>query len=323
MTTPLAPPPELLALLQTRASFVLALHKGPDGDAMGSGLALYHALLAQGKQVQLVAPTELARHYQWLPGASVLRQEIVGHPEVALFLDCDNFDRAGQLQAQLEMAPFVGQIDHHKAEPYGGLHYVDRTAAATALLVLRLLKALNWPLTPDLATCLFTGLATDTGFFRFENTDEEALLAAAEMVSLGVVPAQIAERVSEARPASRLRLLGRALNALQTSPDGRIVWTVLRPADYATTGSVVGDTEGIIDTLKQVEGQRVCVVLKAPEDELHWQASLRSPVVDVAQVARQFDGGGHARAAGFDAEGPLDEVVARLTAALAAALSEL
>ena len=323
MTAPLAPPPELLALLQTRASFVLALHKGPDGDAMGSGLALYHALRAQGKQAQLVAPTEVAHHYSWMPGAPVLRQAIEGHPEVALFLDCDGPERVGSLQAQLESAPVVAQIDHHKGEPFGDLSYVDSGAAATALLVLRILKALNWPVTADIATCLFTGLATDTGFFRFENTNQEALLAAAEMVSLGVVPAKVAERVSEARPASRLRLLGRALDALQTSAEGRIVWTVLRPADYEITGCAVGDTEGIIDTLKQVEGQRVCVVLKAPEDELHWQASLRSPVVDVAEVARQFGGGGHARAAGFDAEGTLDSVLSRLTAALTSALSEL
>jgi bifunctional oligoribonuclease and PAP phosphatase NrnA len=323
MTALLAPPPELLALLQSRASFVLALHRGPDGDAMGSGLALYHALLAQGKQVQLVAPTEVARHYQWLPGAPVLRQAIEGEPEVSLLLDCDGPERVGDLQPKLESASFVVQIDHHKGEPFGDLPYVDSAAAATALLVLRVLKALGWPVTPDIALCLFTGLATDTGFFRFENTNEEALLVAAELVALGVVPAQVAERVSEARPASRLRLLGRALNALQTSPDGRIVWTVLRPADYAATDSTAGDTEGIIDTLKQVEGQRVCVVLKAPEDELHWQASLRSPVVDVAEVARRFGGGGHARAAGFDAEGPLDQVLTRLTSALATALSEL
>ena len=323
MTASLAPPAELLALLRSRASFVLALHRGPDGDALGAGLALYHALTAQGKQVQLVAPTEAARHYRWLPGADRLAQEISGDPQVALFLDCDGPERAGDLQARLQSAPVVAQVDHHKGEPFGDPQYVDPTAAATAVLVLRLLKALGWPVTPDIAICLFTGLATDTGFFRFENTNEEALLAAAEMVSLGAVPAQIAERVSEASPASRLRLLGRALDALRTSPDGRIVWTVLRPADYETTGCAVGDTEGIIDTLKQVGGQRVCVVLKAPEDESHWQASLRSPVVDVAEVARLSGGGGHARAAGFDAEGTLDEVLAKLTTALTTALSEL
>lgn len=318
-----SPPPELLALLQARASFVLALHKGPDGDALGAGLALYLALTARGKAVQLVAPTELARHYQWLPQATALRRQIEGEPEVALFLDCDGSDRTGELEARLLSVPTVVQIDHHQGEPFGALQYVDHTAAATALLVLRVFKALQWPVTPDIAVCLYTGIATDTGFFRFENTNTEALEAAAELVALGVKPAPVAEHVSEARPLNRFRLLGRALDHLQATPDGRIVWTVLRPEDYAATGSTVGDTEGIIDTLKQVEGQRVTVVLKAPEDDYHWQASLRSPVVEVAAVARQFGGGGHARAAGFDAEGTLDEVLSRLLVTLEQALAEL
>jgi phosphoesterase RecJ-like protein len=323
MTPLLAPPPELLALLQTRASFVLALHKGPDGDAMGSGLALYHALRAHGKEVQLVAPTEVAAHYRWLPGAEFLQQSISGRPEVTVYLDCDSPERAGDLQAQLEAAPTVVQIDHHKGEAFGHVQYLDRAAAATTVLIHRILAALQWDITPDIATCLYTGMVTDTGFFRFENTNTEVLSLASQLVPLGVVPSRVAERVSEARPIGRMRLMGHALAGLQSTIDGRIVWSVLGPEDYEATGTAAGDTEGIIDLLKQVEGQRVSAILKAPVNLTEWQISLRSPVVDVAEVARQFGGGGHARAAGCDITGELDEVLPRLVGALQTALDQL
>lgn len=322
MTAPLAPPPELLALLQTRASFVLALHKGPDGDAMGSGLALYHALLAQGRQVQVVAPTTAADHYQWLPGAAALRQELDGAPEVVIFLDCDSAARVGDLQVPLESLSVIAQIDHHKGEAFGHAQYLDRTAAATTVMVYRILTALDWPITADIATCLYTGMVTDTGFFRFENTNEEVLRAAADMVALGVNASDVANRVSEARPLHRMRLMGRALDSLQTAADGAVVYSILRQEDYEVTGASAGDTEGIIDLLKQVRGGRACFVLKANGDD-QWGVSLRAPVVDVAEVARQFGGGGHARAAGFDAAGTAGEVVGRLVAALEQALAEL
>jgi bifunctional oligoribonuclease and PAP phosphatase NrnA len=319
---PPQPPEQLLALLRTRATFVLAVHLGPDGDAMGSGLALYHALQARGKQVQLVAPTEVPRHYRWLPGAEVVRGEVSGRPEVALYLDCDGAARAGELAADLARAETVVQVDHHVGEGFGDLQYLDRGAAATTVLVYRLLRALQWEITPEIAVCLYTGMATDTGFFRFENTNSEVLAAAAAMAAIGAVPSQVAERVSELQPASRLRLRGRALARLQTSADGRIAWSLLRPEDYRETGTSAGDTEGVIDLLKQVEGQAACVLLKAPESDRDWQISLRSPLLDVAAVARQFGGGGHARAAGCNLTGSSEEVLAALLAALDEALGE-
>lgn len=318
----LPPPPELLALLQTRASFVIGLHKGPDGDALGAGLALYQALVAHGKQVQIVAPTEVARHYRWLPQADRLTQSIHGRPEVAIYVDCDGADRLGELQEAMDAAEVVVQIDHHSGAAFGQVQYVDRSAAAAALLVRRLLGALGWELTNDIAACLYTGIATDTGFFRFENTNQEAFSAAAEMVARGVVPSAVAALVSETRPAGRMKLTGRALQTLQVADEGRIVWTVLRPHDYLETGSTAGDTEGIVDFLKQVEGQQVAVLVKAPEHEGQWQVSLRAPVVDVAEVARGFGGGGHARAAGFDYRGDLEDLLDKLLAALKEALAQ-
>lgn len=317
----LQPPALLLALLQSRASFVLAVHKGPDGDAMGAALALAHALRARGNRVQLVAPTEVPAHYRWLPGADATAREVCGSPDIALIIDCDSFDRVGELEAALGRVPVLAQIDHHSGELYGGAaSYLDPKAAAAALLVYRILRALDWPLTPEIAICLFTGLATDTGFFRFENTSAEVLTTAGALVSLGVRPAEVAQNVSEAQPVRRLRLAGRALHSLQTAADGRIAFAVLQPEDYSATGSSAGDTEGIIDFVRLTEGQVVSLLLKAPETATQWQVSLRSPVVDVAAVARQFGGGGHARAAGCDLAGALPQVLETVLGALTAAL---
>jgi phosphoesterase RecJ-like protein len=318
-----SPPPELVALLQARASFVLAVHKGPDGDAAGSALGLYHALRGQGKDVQVVAPTPVPQHYLWLPGAEQFAQEIQGTPEAAIALDCDGLDRVGGLQEAIGKLPVLVNIDHHgNANPFGDVRYTDRTVAATAQLVYRLLQALGWPVTAQIATCLYTGIATDTGFFHFENTDASALREASELVAAGASPTAIAEAVSETRSLARTRLLGRALQAAQMDLSGRIVYAVLSPQDFRDTGTGAGDTEGIVDALKQAEGQQAAVLLKAPERDDQWQLSLRSRRADVAAVARQFGGGGHARAAGCDANGSWAEVSARVLAAVQAALDE-
>lgn len=310
---PVAPPPELVALLQARASFVLAVHKGPDGDAAGAALGLAEALRRQGKAVQVVAPTPLPEHYRWLPGAEQFAQVVQGTPEVALLLDCDGLDRVGALQETLQRAPVLAVMDHHATgEPFGRVRYVDSSAASTAQLVHRLLQALRWPVSVDTATCLYTGVATDTGFFRFENTDATALREAAELVAAGAAPTAIAEAVSETRSVPRTQLLGRALQGAQLTRASRIAWAVLGPGDFRDTGTGAGDTEGIVDALKQVEGQQAAVLFKAPEREDRWQVSLRSRGVDVAAVAQRFGGGGHARAAGCDVNGSFAEVSARV-----------
>jgi bifunctional oligoribonuclease and PAP phosphatase NrnA len=315
------PPPELTALLRERASFVLATHKGPDGDAMGSSLALYHALVAQGKSVQVLAPTEIAEHYRWLPGAEQFGRALLGTPEVAIIVDCDTPERLGDLQETLLQLPTVADIDHHAGDIlFGHLDYTDSTAAATVQLIFRLLQELQWPITPDIATCLYTGLGTDTGFFRFQNTSATTFADAAELVRLGASPSQVAEAVGDTFALNRMRLRGRALANVQLDASGRIAYSVLQPADYRETGTVAGDTERIIDDLKQVSGQQAAVLLKSPVREDKWQVSLRSAVVDVAAVAAQFGGGGHARAAGCDINAPLPEALAQLLAALTAAL---
>lgn len=318
--TALSPPADLLALMQERASFVLVTHVGPDGDAIGSLLGLRLALLQRGATVTAVCPTLPGQRYQWLPGAESIVTQLPPDEAATVILDCDSLTRTESLAPALARQT-LAIIDHHTGEPFGQIVYKDPQAAATTVMIYRLLEALRWPLTPAIATCLYTGLAADTGFFRFENTNPEALQVAGALVAAGALPHQVAEKISETRQLRQLQLTGRALASLQKGSDERVVWGVLCPADYQATGTDSNDTEGIIDLFKQIQGQQACALIKAPSDERHWQISLRSPVVDVAAIAGHYGGGGHARAAGFEYEGELDTLQADLSGRLAAALS--
>lgn len=317
---PVPPPEALLRVLREHSRFVLGIHRGPDGDALGASLALFQALTAQGKSVQVVAPTIPGDHYLWLPGADHLHQQLEDDFEVALALDCDSLSRLDHLAEAFTNAPVLAQIDHHSGPPCGQVQYVDRHAAATCCLVWRLLQALEWPVTRDMATCLYTGLLTDTGCFRFENTNSEVFAIAAQLVALGADPFRIADLVSESRPVRRLHLAGRALASLHEEAGGRLVWGVLTPEDYHATGCNAADTESIVDLFKQAEHQEICVLFKTPRDPAKWQVSLRSRTVDVAAVAREFGGGGHARAAGFDYQGALAPLLEALLPRLQEAL---
>lgn len=317
------PPAEIVALFHKRARFTIGVHKWPDGDALGSALGLFHALEAQGKQAELVAPTAPPKHYRWLPGIQNFRLNPEMPVDVGVVLDCEGPERLEPLQDVFSQASTLISLDHHAdTQAFGHWQYADPMAASTAQLVYRLLKTLQWPLTPPIATCLYTGLATDTGFFRFENTDATALAEAAELAGAGAMPHAIAAAVNGGWPLARLRLLGRALAKLQTAAQGRIIWAALFPQDYKEAGATAADTEGIVEMFKQAEGQQAVALFKAPEQENLWHVSLRSPYVDVAAIARQWGGGGHARAAGCDITGSLAEASQRILAALEEALAE-
>ena len=321
MTTP-KPPEQLLHLLRDKDTFVIATHRGPDGDALGSALGLYLALKAQGKSVLVAAPTHPPAHYRWMPQCEQITVSLAQPAEVGLVVDCDGLDRTGDLASILEQCDVLVDIGHRSGAPFGDIQYVDTGACATTVMVHRLLQALNWPVTSEIATCIYVGISTDTGSFRFENTNAEALHTAGDMALLGAMPAEIAEAVSESRSLSRMQLAGRALSSLVAQADGRIVSAVLHPEDFSATGCGPADTEGIVDWLKQVEGQEACVLFKAPFSAEKWQISLRGAHIDVAEAARHFGGGGHPRAAGCDFDGPLEQIQHALLDMLVAAVKK-
>jgi phosphoesterase RecJ-like protein len=312
----------IVRLFRERGSFLLACHENPEGDAIGSELALALALRKLGKRATVLNADPVPSNLRFLPGADTVVLEPDGSAhEVAVLLDCGSPDRAGRVAGELARCPFSVNIDHHRAgDPHGQLGLVDPDAAAAGVLVHRLLRAMEFPIDVDVALNLYVSILTDTGSFRYSSANPEAFRIAGEMVELGVEPWQVAEKVYETQEPHRLRLLGRVLSSLELSGDGKVAAVTTTLADLAEFGATKDMLEGFVNHPRAVEGAEVGVAFRE-EAPGRWRASLRSKGrVDVSGVARAFGGGGHRNAAGCTVEGDLAEAKRRLFAALGEAM---
>lgn len=301
---------------------VCAVHVDPDGDALGSALALTHALRSVGVDAVTTigahdGPGRVPARLRVLPGADELvSADVEPAPEVLAVLDCATPQRLGGLASLVEHAGTVVWIDHHRhGEPCGAVQVIDPAAAATAELVAEVVRGLGVPLTGDVATCCFAGLATDTGRFSNAATRGSTLRLAAELVDGGVDVPGLSRSLFESYPVDELRVLGRVLAAARREPSG-LVWSTIAETELAASGLALGDTDAAVELMRGVDGARCALLLKQRAGG-GLRGSLRGiGDVDVAAIARQFGGGGHASAAAFDTDADLDDAVARVVAAL-------
>ena len=295
---------------------VLAGHVNPDGDTLGCVLALTHALKALGKDVTPLSTDGVPDIYRWLPGAEWV-QTGTGRRDFDLAIVCDAgaFERVGRsIIPVLESAPVLLDIDHHVADgPFGQIRILDAGAAATAELVWQLIRVLSVAVGRELANkeiadCLMTGLITDTGSFRYMNVTPLTFTLAARLQRLGALPAPISELVFENRSFASIKLLGRALDSVQVSPDGRVAWGHVTAADLAALHASDADTEGIVNHIRAINGVQVGILFREIPG-MKVRISLRAREgADVNKVANAFGGGGHRLAAGCSLEPPLAEV---------------
>lgn len=315
----------ILATLRDGRRFVLLLHVRPDGDSIGSSLALGRALQKLGKEAVLVCPDELPESLRFLPGSErFVRPETVEGPfDAAVFLDCGDLDRAGPAKPLAETATVRINIDHHLSNArFGDLNWIEADAAAVGEITYRLIRDLGVEMDREMAYALYASLVTDTGSFAYQNTTPTTHRIAAELLELGVRPQHVAREVWENRPEPALRLLGRALENLSIDAGGRLAWTRLSQADFARIGAGPAYAEGIVSYPRSLRGVEVAVSFIEMEPDV-WRVSLRSNEwVDVSRVAAQFGGGGHARAAGATLAGRYEDVAPRLLDACRAALRE-
>lgn len=317
---------DIIELLRAEDGFIVAGHRDPDGDSLGSSLALALALEQLGKRVVALSADPLFAAYRRLPEAeriTVSREAPSGYP-VAVLMECNEIERSGI--DGLDGRTIVN-IDHHANNPgFGALNWVDPGVAAVGVMVYRLLRAMDLEITPAIATHLYVAILTDTGSFRYSNTDVEAFRVSAELVECGVDPAEVAEAIYENVPRDKVRLLGAALSSLIIDPDGRVASMVLR-YDTLTLSPGKPDTEGIVNHAKAIDGVSVAALFKEIEPQ-RYRVSLRSDgTVDVAAIAAGFGGGGHPRAAGCLVEGDVDgakaAVLTPVREALAAAREDV
>ena len=292
---------------------LLLNHVSPDGDCLGSTLALAHALWKRG-QVATVGSTDgVPGIYRFLPGSDRIRRELPEDTayDVAVFMECSTPDRAGLLAARAAAVPLWVNIDHHVSnDGYGQLVYYDAAAAAVAELVHPVVRLLSPDPDLDTATCLLCALLTDTGSFRYAAVTERTLTIAAELVAQGASAADVYAQVYENRPVTTLRLLGLALSRLQVSQDGRVAWTAVTQAMLRESGAAMEESEGIVGALRELGGVDVAALFKEDTDGIRVSLRARGEV-RANVIAEAFGGGGHAAAAGFTGKGSLDDVVAQ------------
>jgi phosphoesterase RecJ-like protein len=310
-------------------SFLLTTHIRPDGDGLGSMLALGEALRQLGKEVQLVIASAMPPRYQFLdPEGFIARFAPPGEPwrhnEAVVVLDTGTWNQLGDfgpLLRTLSAAKVV--IDHHPTQDdLGALRLVDETAEATGRLVFEAITALGVPLTKPAAEALLAAVAMDTGWFRHSNTTAATLTLAAEFVRCGARPTFLYEHLFEQNTLARLQLTGLVLERLRVVAGGQVAYSEIRRGDYATTGATPQDTEDLVNYTRSVAGVEVGLFfMEQPRGGV--KVSFRSRArVDVAQLAEQFHGGGHRRASGAIVEGPLEEVRTRVLEAVFAALAK-
>jgi phosphoesterase RecJ-like protein len=293
----------------------------PDGDCIGSQLSLAAALRSLGKRAMcvLARDEDIEFGLRTLPGAGSLIPAVQVEGPIGTFVTVDvpSADRLGDAAALHSRAARTITIDHHLSrKPLSQANYIDSEAPACAMIVWKLLPYLGVEPDRTMATCCFTGLSTDTGSFRYQNTTSEAFRLAGEMVAAGADPAQVAADVYQSRSFASLKLERLMLSRIHAHARGQVVVSYTTLDDYRRTGAEKIDAAPLIDTLRSVRGVRVACMLR--EQEGCVRGSLRAKDgTDVASIARRLGGGGHRAAAGFTVHGTLQEALDAVIAELA------
>jgi bifunctional oligoribonuclease and PAP phosphatase NrnA len=318
----MTPEASIAALLETFRStprFILTSHARPDGDAIGSVLALAEVLDQLGCQTDIVLADPIPFIYRTLPNIERIHHaasasDIVPDPGVsAILLECDSIERTGLLG--LEDRCLIN-IDHHASgRHFAYLNWIDEHACAVAAMVYRIALAAKVEITPAMATCLYTAILSDTGSFTYSSTNAETFAVAHDLTARGANPSQIARDVYFSNSASKIRLLGTALSNLRT--DGPLAWTWVTNQDMHLAGAEAEDCEGVVNYLISINGVESAVFLRELPTASQFRLSIRSKgKIDVAQVAESFGGGGHRSASGCTLDGPLGVATDRILAQL-------
>jgi bifunctional oligoribonuclease and PAP phosphatase NrnA len=301
----------------------VAGHVRPDGDCVGSQLGLALALQGEGKKVVCWNEDLMPQKYHFLDPGGLMQRPKPGHKfDCVIATDCASFERLGRVGPCAARRRLLINIDHHESNTrYGDLNWVSAREPSSGELIYRLLKIARWPVTKQIADCLFTAVSTDTGSFQYPTTRPATYHAAGELVARGANLAKICDEVYQSYPLSRIRLLKHAYSHFRLTHDNQIAYLWLKKTDFARTGADSADSEGLIDHIRAIDSVVVACVFDEMEPELT-RVSLRSKSkkVNVNDIAAQFNGGGHPAAAGARIAGSPLSAQRRVIAAIKRAL---
>ncbi len=291
-------------LLKAAKKLVIVSHVSPDGDTLGSSLALMHALRMLGKEVIMNVDDDISTVYSFLPGIAEycrFAPEESVDADLLVIVDASSADRAGNA-LDVVKSPAVLNIDHHKTNTrFADYLYLDSDAAATAEIIYSLLLEMGIKLTRDIATCIYEGIYTDTGSFKYSNTTSNTLKTAAALLNYGVNPSLISDNM-ELKSRSQVEMLRKVLETLTFLKDGKIAYIEIPLELYDHNV----ETDTFISYPRYVEGVEIALLFKQVEANLT-RVSFRSKEIDVAKVALSFGGGGHKKASGCSIYAPLKE----------------
>ena len=301
---------------------IVVTHTHPDGDAIGSLIAMGMSLEALNKKITLYCESLIPAVYRFLPEVHRVVNKIGNlNYDMAVILDCGDLSRVGQTVSYLEQIPVIVNIDHHVTNTrFGHLQLIDKSACATAELVYRLIKQMGLPFSKSVATSIYTGILADTGSFRFSNTNKAAFAICQEMVEIGVDPHNIAQHVYGTYSLSRIKLLNLALDSIELSENGKLSIMTLTQKMFDETNTKPEDVDGLINYAQRIEDVEVAALIQEHHNgnensrtTNRFHVSLRSDgTFDVAAIAAMFGGGGHSSAAGFSIEETLSSVKSRI-----------
>ncbi|MBO4816313.1 MAG: bifunctional oligoribonuclease/PAP phosphatase NrnA [Clostridia bacterium] len=293
--------------IKSAESIVILTHENPDGDAIGSSLAMYNSLKQIGKNVDVIIP-EYPKVFDFLP----LREEVkkegnTNNYDLALALDCGDIKRLNGFSNYFEDANVRISIDHHSANTmFADYNFVNPAAPACAQILVTILPELGVEIDKKIGTCLLTGIITDTGGFKYSGVTAETFEFAAALLDRGVNVSQVYKRVLQTLSKPSFELRRRAMNRIEFFEDGKITFTYITKKDEEEAGSVDNDHDGIVEIGRDIEGVEVSILLREKEDG--YKISLRSnEYVNVSDICLMFSGGGHVRAAGGSINLPFDQ----------------
>ena len=301
-------------------SFVVCGHVSPDGDCIGSQLALYHALKSLGKKVICVLAKDepIEQGLLFLPGVDMIVSAQDYHESVDAFIACDvpTLNRMGAAQEIHARCEYTFTLDHHQSKQLmSDFNYIDPRQASTTMIIWDLIAELGIQASPDMALCAYTGLMTDTGGFRFQNADALAFAAASKMVHAGANPAQIAREVFQNRTQASLKLEALAIERLYIPQNNSYALSYLRREDFENLHATKNDADPLINTFRALKGISAACILREQEGSVRGSIRAKDDA-DVAKIATYFNGGGHKAAAGFTVYASLDEAIEQVKSLL-------
>lgn len=310
-------------VLRQSTTICVVGHTRPDGDCVGSQLALTLALKADGKKVECWNEDPIPQKYRFLDPDHLMQAPREGFEfDSVVTIDSASLERLGKADSCIAKRKLLINIDHHESNTrFGDINWVSAREPSTGELVYKLLKAGRWQITKQIANCLFTAISTDTGSFQYPTTRPGTYHIAGELVSRGADLARICDEVYQSFPLSRARLLKHVYSHFKLTHHNRISYLWLKKADFARTGTDTADAEGVIDHIRAIEPVVVACVFEEIEPNLiHVSLRSKSDKVNVSEIAAQFGGGGHPAAAGAEIKGTPLSVQRRVIAAIKKAL---